>query len=58
MIKGGIDPAIVAAGGLKQNIQFAAAAMDGDLVERGRDQRQDPRRLDGRGATAQKRPTS
>jgi TP901 family phage tail tape measure protein len=32
MIKGGIDPAIVAAGGLKQNIQFAAAAMDGDLV--------------------------
>lgn len=32
MIKGGIDPAIVAAGGLKQNIQFAAAAMGGDLV--------------------------
>lgn len=32
MIKGGIDPAIVAAGGLRQNIQFAAAAMDGDLV--------------------------
>lgn len=33
MVKGGIDPAIVAAGGLRQNIQFAAAAMDGDLVE-------------------------
>jgi hypothetical protein len=32
MVKGGIDPAIVAAGGLRQNIQFAAAAMDGDLV--------------------------
>lgn len=32
MIKGGIDPAIVAAGGLRQNIQFAAAAMEGDLV--------------------------
>lgn len=32
MIKGGIDPATVAAGGLKQNIQFAAAAMGGDLA--------------------------
>lgn len=32
MVKGGIDPAIVAAGGLEQNIQFAAAAMGGDLV--------------------------
>ena len=32
MVKGGIDPAIVAAGGLRQNIQFAAAAMGGDLV--------------------------
>lgn len=33
MIKGGIDPATLAAGGLKQNIQFAAAAMGGDLVQ-------------------------
>jgi TP901 family phage tail tape measure protein len=33
MVKGGIDPAIIAAGGLRQNIQFAAAAMDGDLVK-------------------------
>lgn len=33
MVKGGIDPATVAAGGLRQNIQFAAAAMGGDLVE-------------------------
>lgn len=33
MVKGGIDPATVAAGGLRQNIQFAAAAMDGDLVK-------------------------
>ena len=32
MVKGGIDPAIVAAGGLRQNIQFAAAAMKGDLA--------------------------
>lgn len=32
MVKGGIDPAIVAAGGLEQNIQFAAAAMKGDLA--------------------------
>lgn len=32
MVKGGLDPAILAAGGLKQNIQFAAAAMKGDLV--------------------------
>lgn len=32
MVKGGIDPAIIAAGGLEQNIQFAAAAMKGDLV--------------------------
>lgn len=32
MVKGGIDPATVAAGGLRQNIQFAAAAMKGDLV--------------------------
>jgi TP901 family phage tail tape measure protein len=32
MVKGGIDPATVAAGGLRQNIQFAAAAMDGDLA--------------------------
>lgn len=32
MIKGGIDPATLAAGGLKQNIQFAAAAMKGDLA--------------------------
>lgn len=32
MVKGGIDPAILAAGALKQNIQFAAAAMGGDLV--------------------------
>lgn len=33
MVKGGIDPAIIAAGGLERNIQFAAAAMDGDLVK-------------------------
>lgn len=33
MIKGGIDPATIAAGGLRQNIQFAAAAMGGDLVK-------------------------
>lgn len=33
MVKGGIDPATIAAGGLRQNIQFAAAAMGGDLVE-------------------------
>lgn len=33
MVKGGIDPATIAAGGLRQNIQFAAAAMDGDLVK-------------------------
>lgn len=33
MVKGGIDPATIAAGGLRQNIQFAAAAMNGDLVE-------------------------
>lgn len=32
MVKGGLDPAILAAGGLKQNIQFASAAMGGDLV--------------------------
>lgn len=32
MVKGGIEPAILAAGGLKSNIQFAAAAMSGDLV--------------------------
>lgn len=32
MVKGGLDPAILAAGALKQNIQFAAAAMGGDLV--------------------------
>src|SRR5262245_22826375 len=32
MVKGGIDPATVAAGGLRQNIQFAAAAMSGDLA--------------------------
>lgn len=32
MVKGGIDPATVAAGGLRQTIQFAAAAMDGDLA--------------------------
>jgi TP901 family phage tail tape measure protein len=32
MIKGGIDPATIAAGGLKQEIQFASAAMGGDLV--------------------------
>jgi len=32
MVKGGIDPAIVAAGGLEQNIKFAAAALGGDLV--------------------------
>ena len=32
MIKGGIDPATVAAGGLRQTIQFAAAAMEGDLA--------------------------
>ncbi len=31
MIKGGIDPAVVSVGGLRQTIQFAAAAMDGDL---------------------------
>lgn len=33
MVKGGIDPATIAAGGLKQGIQFAAAAMGGDLVK-------------------------
>jgi TP901 family phage tail tape measure protein len=33
MVKGGIDPATIAAGGLRQNIQFAAAAMGGDLVK-------------------------
>jgi TP901 family phage tail tape measure protein len=33
MVKGGIDPAIIAAGGLERNIQFAAAAMDGDLAQ-------------------------
>src|SRR5207344_1482953 len=33
MVQGGIDPAIIAAGGLERNIQFAAAAMDGDLVK-------------------------
>lgn len=32
MVKGGIEPATIAAGGLKQTIQFAAAAMGGDLV--------------------------
>ena len=32
MVKGGIDPATIAAGGLRQNIQFAAAAMGGDLT--------------------------
>lgn len=32
MVKGGIDPATIAAGGLRQNIQFASAAMGGDLV--------------------------
>lgn len=32
LVKGGIDPATVSAGGLKQTIQFAAAAMGGDLV--------------------------
>jgi TP901 family phage tail tape measure protein len=31
LVKGGIDPATIAAGGLKQSIQFAAAAMGGDL---------------------------
>lgn len=33
MVKGGIDPAALAAGALEQNIQFAAAAMEGDLVK-------------------------
>ena len=33
MVKGGIDPAIIAAGGLERNIQFASAAMKGDLVK-------------------------
>jgi len=33
MAKGGIDPAVIAAGALKQTIQFAAAAMKGDLVQ-------------------------
>lgn len=33
MVKGGIDPATVAAGGLEQNIKFASAAMKGDLVK-------------------------
>jgi len=33
MVKGGIDPATIAAGGLEQGIQFAAAAMEGDLVK-------------------------
>jgi len=32
LVKGGIDPATVAAGGLKQAIQFAGAAMKGDLA--------------------------
>jgi TP901 family phage tail tape measure protein len=32
MAKGGIDPATIAAGGLKSTIQFAAAALKGDLV--------------------------
>ena len=31
LVKGGIDPATIAAGGLEQSIKFAAAAMDGDL---------------------------
>jgi TP901 family phage tail tape measure protein len=31
LVKGGIDPATVAAGGLEQTIKFAAAAMGGDL---------------------------
>jgi TP901 family phage tail tape measure protein len=33
MARGGIDPAVIAAGGLKQTIQFAAAALKGDLVQ-------------------------
>jgi len=33
MVKGGIDPATIAAGGLEQNIKFASAAMGGDLVK-------------------------
>jgi TP901 family phage tail tape measure protein len=32
LVKGGIDPATIAAGGLEQTIKFAAAAMDGDLA--------------------------
>lgn len=32
LVKGGIDPATIAAGGLESSIKFAAAAMDGDLV--------------------------
>ncbi len=32
LVKGGIDPATVAAGGLEQAIKFAGAAMDGDLA--------------------------
>lgn len=32
MAQGGIDPATIAAGGLKDTIQFASAAMKGDLV--------------------------
>ena len=32
LVKGGIDPATVAAGGLEQSIKFAAAAMGGDLA--------------------------
>ncbi len=31
LVKGGIDPLTVSAGGLRSSIQFAAAAMDGDL---------------------------
>lgn len=33
MARGGIDPAVIAAGGLKRTIQFAAAALKGDLVQ-------------------------
>lgn len=32
MARGGIDPAVIAAGGLRQTIQFASAALKGDLV--------------------------
>lgn len=33
MARGGIDPAVIAAGGLRQTIQFASAALKGDLVQ-------------------------